>query len=203
MIYGLLIDFVGINLMHFWEYPDRSKLVYFAITLPCWGIFSMAVNLIWNWIKPPWLASVVVTTGLFLLLEIPNLLTRSWVYYVPMWFVIIGWVPLILSFRIIYLVIADRFHFQKELGDCWRDIENFAGLLEAAGYETEYGGGALELIKKELIPLAREKKISLLEAAWKYADQDGEQDTSWFQLFHALNSCPPNILKSLDIHQPL
>lgn len=84
-----------------------------------------------------------------------------------------------------------------------KDIENFAGLLDAAGYAAEYGGGALELIEKELIPFAREKKISLLEAAWKYADQDEEQDTSWFQLFHALQACPPNILKSLDIHQPL
>lgn len=114
MIYGLLIDFVGINLVHFWEYPTSSKLVYFAVTVPCWGIFSMAINLLWNWIKSPWLAFIVITTGLFLLLEIPNLLTRSWIYYVPMWFVIIGWVPLILSFRIIYVVIIDRFHYRED-----------------------------------------------------------------------------------------
>ncbi len=59
--------------------------------------------------------------------------------------------------------------------------ERFAILLEEAGYE-----GALDLIETELVPLATEKGISLWDAAWKYSDQDEEQDTSWYQLFHAL-----------------
>ncbi|MDD5430761.1 MAG: hypothetical protein PHP03_00850 [Candidatus Pacebacteria bacterium] len=78
------------------------------------------------------------------------------------------------------------------------DIEKFAFALEKAGYE-----GALALIKEDIVPLAQSKHISLLEAAWEYADQDEEQDTSWFQLFHALQSISSKVLKSLDIHQPL
>jgi hypothetical protein len=62
-----------------------------------------------------------------------------------------------------------------------KNIERFAILLEDAGYE-----GALGLIEDELIPLAMKMGISLWDAAWEYSDQDGEQDTSWFQLFHAL-----------------
>jgi hypothetical protein len=62
-----------------------------------------------------------------------------------------------------------------------KNIERFTMLLENAGYEE-----ALNLIKNELIPLAVENGISLWEAAWKYSNQDEEQDTSSFQLFHAL-----------------
>ena len=65
------------------------------------------------------------------------------------------------------------------------NIYRFAISLENAGYE-----GALDLIKDELIPLALEKGISLWDAAWEYADQDEERDTSWFQLFHALLKVP-------------
>ena len=53
--------------------------------------------------------------------------------------------------------------------------------MERAGYE-----GALDLIKDKLIPLAMERSISLWDAACEYSDPDEEQDTSWFQLFHAL-----------------
>jgi len=45
----------------------------------------------------------------------------------------------------------------------------------------------------------------LLDAAWEYANQDEEQDTSYFQLFHALQRISPDILKSsdLDINAPM
>ena len=68
-----------------------------------------------------------------------------------------------------------------------REVEEFAALLERAGYKN-----ALYLIKNELTPLAKENSISLWDAAWEYADQDEEQDTSWFQLFHALQWIPKN-----------
>ena len=68
-----------------------------------------------------------------------------------------------------------------------REVEEFAALLERAGYKN-----ALDLIKDELTPLAKENSISLWDAAWEYADQDEEQDTSWFQLFHALQRIPRN-----------
>ena len=68
-----------------------------------------------------------------------------------------------------------------------REVEEFAALLERTGYKN-----ALDLIKDELTPLAKENSISLWDAAWEYADQDEEQDTSWFQLFHALQGIPKN-----------
>lgn len=113
MICGLLIDLVGVNLMHLWEYSG-SKVVYYMITVPCWGIFGMSINLLWNWIKLPWLAFIVITVGLFLLMEAPNLQTRSWIYHAPTWLVIIGWIPLILSFRILYVVVISSFHYEKD-----------------------------------------------------------------------------------------
>ena len=58
---------------------------------------------------------------------------------------------------------------------------DFANKLEKVGF-----WGALRLIKEDLVPLAKEKNISLIDAAYLYADQDEEQDTSWFQLDRAL-----------------
>jgi len=79
------------------------------------------------------------------------------------------------------------------------NIDKFALYLEEAGYD-----GALKLIKEELLPLAKNKQLSLLDAAWEYANQDEEQDTSYFQLFHALQRIGPNVLGSSDlgINQP-
>jgi len=79
-----------------------------------------------------------------------------------------------------------------------KDIDRFAELLEDAGY-----AGAHELIQEELIPLARKEHISLFDAARKYANQDEEQDTSWFQLFNALLEIPRSLIDIIDIHRPL
>ncbi len=106
LIYGLLIDFVCVLLVPLWKYSG-PKWVYFMITVPCWGAFSMAVNLPWDWIKNPWLAFPIVTVGLFIYLELPNLKTKSWTYNVPLWFVAIGWIPLVLSFRGIYILCSN------------------------------------------------------------------------------------------------
>ena len=46
--------------------------------------------------------------------------------------------------------------------------------------------GGLEFVRKEILPTARKKRIPLWVAAENYADQDADQDTSYFQLFHAL-----------------
>jgi len=82
-----------------------------------------------------------------------------------------------------------KMHKEKE------NIYRFAKLLEDAGYDE----GALDLIKGELIPLALERGISLWDAALEHADQDEEQDTSCFQLFHALLKVSP----SKDWQKPL
>ena len=103
LTYGLLIDFVGVQLIPLWKYGG-PRWVYIMITVPCWGSFSMAINLPWDWIKNSWLAFPIVAIGLFTYLELPNLKTRSWTYSVPLWFVAIGWIPLVLSFRGIYIL---------------------------------------------------------------------------------------------------
>ena len=80
--------------------------------------------------------------------------------------------------------------------------------LEKAGFGSDGHGGktpglidALGLIEKALLPLAKEKQISLLDAAWEWANQDEEQETSSFQLFHALQVLArANILKSSKLN---
>ena len=79
-----------------------------------------------------------------------------------------------------------------------KDVDRFAELLEDAGY-----AGACELIQEELIPLAQKKHISLFDAAREYANQDEEQDTSWFQLSHALLKIPRSLINAIEIHRPL
>ena len=105
ILYGLLIDLVGVKVMRLWKYTGQQKQ-YFMITVPCWGTFSMAINLVWNWIGEPWLAFIAIIVGLFVFLELPNLKTRSWTYNAPMWLVGIGWIPLILSFRVLYNIVV-------------------------------------------------------------------------------------------------
>ena len=65
------------------------------------------------------------------------------------------------------------------------DIEHFANLLEKAGFS-----GALDLIKENIVPIILAKKISLVEAAYQYADPEEDQDTSWYQLWGALQNIP-------------
>lgn len=77
-------------------------------------------------------------------------------------------------------------------------IRKFADALEEAGYRD-----ALELIRNTLLSLARQKGISLLDAAWEYSNQEEEQDTSWFQLFHALQKIPNAVIQKIDINCPL
>lgn len=79
-----------------------------------------------------------------------------------------------------------------------QDVEAFAALLEKAGYS-----GALKLIEENLLPLAREQKISLWHAADGYADPDQDQDTSYFQLFDAILQIDLSAVKSINIHEPL
>ncbi|MDD2753219.1 MAG: hypothetical protein PHT44_01255 [Candidatus Portnoybacteria bacterium] len=80
------------------------------------------------------------------------------------------------------------------------DLNKFAFYLEKAGYK-----GASDLIEEELLPLAREKRISLLDAALEYANGNEEQDTSWSQLYYTLQRLGSDVLNSseLDINRPI
>ena len=104
---GLLLDWIGVAKFHFWEYSRQPfpSWKYFAITLPCWGILGMAINLLWNWIAIPWLAFLLITVTLMALHELLNLKTKSWEYFVPFWLVVVGWIPLILSFRGVFILL--------------------------------------------------------------------------------------------------
>ncbi len=102
LIYGPMIDLIGSKIMKLWKYNGGFGPGYFLITVPCWGVFSMTINLLWDWIRSPWLAFLMLIC-LFTYLELPNLKTKSWAYSVPLWLVAIGWIPLVLSFRGIYI----------------------------------------------------------------------------------------------------
>lgn len=78
-----------------------------------------------------------------------------------------------------------------------KTLKEFAGFLEKAGYK-----GAIALVKDELVPLAQKRKISLVASAWIYSNPDEEQDTSWYQLFHAMQKIPKKILNQRRFHKP-
>ena len=61
------------------------------------------------------------------------------------------------------------------------DIWKFVDLLERNGFS-----GAEDLMRDELIPIAKKHGISLYDAARRYADADQDQDTSFYQLAEAL-----------------
>ena len=48
---GLIIDSLLVNVG--WYYFPRQPIYsynYFAIVLPCWGVFGLFVNFVWEWI---------------------------------------------------------------------------------------------------------------------------------------------------------
>lgn len=103
---GFLIDILGVKIMKLWKYPRQEFLTikYFAIVLPAWGVFSVAINLVWGWLfKEFFIAVTTITLILFLIHELPNLKTDSWEYYTPTWLVVLGWPPLVIVFRFTYL----------------------------------------------------------------------------------------------------
>jgi hypothetical protein len=105
---GFILDCIGVAKLKLWYYTKQPFLSksYFAIVIPAWGIFSMAVNLLWNKIPFPEIITFsLLTLGLFSLHEIPNLKTSSWKYSVSMKVVVPGWVPLVWGVRIIFLLL--------------------------------------------------------------------------------------------------
>jgi SNF family Na+-dependent transporter len=101
MVGGLIIDSIGVNFGYYY-FPREPiySLSYFVIVLPCWGVFGMLVNYLWGkWGKRKlWLEMIVTYCPLLVFYEGANILTRSWVYTVPYYVVLAGWIPLILTF---------------------------------------------------------------------------------------------------------
>jgi hypothetical protein len=77
-------------------------------------------------------------------------------------------------------------------------VNILAALLEEVGFQD-----AKELLKGEIVPDAQIRHISLIEAAWSYANQDEEQDTTWYQLFHALQAISAVDLSKEELTKPL
>jgi len=106
---GFLLDCLGVAKLKLWIYTKqefRSKS-YFGVVIPAWGIFGMAINLIWNWVYISEIAAFfAITLGLFTLHEIPNLKTKSWKYSVSMRVVIPGWFLLILGLRAVFILFS-------------------------------------------------------------------------------------------------
>jgi hypothetical protein len=75
-------------------------------------------------------------------------------------------------------------------------VQEFADALEATGYER-----ALELVLDDIVPIAKQKGLTLINAAFEYADGDEELDTSWGQLYYAMqDNFPKDLFKKFDVH---
>ena len=101
MIGGFIIDCIGIN-AGYYVFPRQPflSMEYWAIVIPCWGVFGLFINCLWKWAgKEKFLQGMAVTIlPLFALYEGTNLITGSWVYNTPFWAVGLGWIPLIWVF---------------------------------------------------------------------------------------------------------
>lgn len=107
-VIGFIIDLIGIAWLHLWVFPRQTFLSkeYFALVIPGWGIFGSLVNALWDYSHdlPSWLIFLLLTAMLFFLCEFSNLKTKTWKYRAPWWTIVLGWFPLILSLRIIFIL---------------------------------------------------------------------------------------------------
>ena len=101
MVGGLIIDSIGINAGYYY-FPRQPvySFNYFSIVLPCWGLFGLLINYIWENVgKNKFGKGMMVTLfPMFLFYEGHNIYTGSWVYTTPFYVVALGWIPLILVF---------------------------------------------------------------------------------------------------------
>lgn len=97
MVGGLIIDSIGVN-AGYYTFPRQPlySLSYFTIVIPCWGVFGLLLNCLWEWFgKERFLQSMAVSIlPLFVFYEGSNLITGSWIYTVPFHVVALGWMPL-------------------------------------------------------------------------------------------------------------
>lgn len=103
---GCMIEVVGMKILHLWRYPRQSKR-YLPVIGIAWGFLGVMVNLLWDWMgTPSSITFIILTLGLLLIWEAPNLITKSWQYHAPTWLVILGWFPLVAAFRIAYVTMS-------------------------------------------------------------------------------------------------
>ncbi len=101
MVGGLIIDSIGVNAGYYY-FPRQPlySLSYFGIVIPCWGVFGLLTNYLWSTLgNERFLKGMMFTLpSLFVFYEASNLVTGSWVYTVSFHWVILGWMPLVLTF---------------------------------------------------------------------------------------------------------
>ncbi len=101
MVGGFIIDNIGIRAGYYY-FPRQPflSLEYFTIVIPCWGVFGLLINCLWNWFgKEKFIRGMAMTLfPLFAFYEGTNILTNSWVYHTPFWVVGLGWMPLVMVF---------------------------------------------------------------------------------------------------------
>jgi hypothetical protein len=79
------------------------------------------------------------------------------------------------------------------------EIREFAQLLESNGF-----GGAIDLIREELYPVALKHGLSMYQVAIRYADVDPEnEDGSWYKFGQALWKISEKDLRRLHTHNPI
>ena len=102
MICGFAIDFCGIRIFRLWRYLRQPFLEdsYLFLVVPSWGVFGMAVSLLWEWIAlPKPVVFCILYLGFMSAQELSNLIIHSWEYtHVSKWWVIVGWIGLIAVF---------------------------------------------------------------------------------------------------------
>ena len=98
---GFIIDCIGISAGYYY-FPRQPFLSaeYFAIVIPCWGVFGLLLNTLWHLLGKEkfWRGMAVTLVPLFAFYEGTNLLTQSWVYTTPFYAVALGWIPLTWTF---------------------------------------------------------------------------------------------------------
>ena len=109
-IVGFLLDCGGVT-SGLWNYPRQPfmSLNYWLIVVPCWGVFGATINMVNDWyMRSNWKSYVILTLLIMGLYEIPNLATVSWHYTVSALMITVGWFPLVLAFRLSYLLTVSQ-----------------------------------------------------------------------------------------------
>lgn len=124
MVGGFIIDVIGINAGYYY-FPRQPFLSvgYFAIVIPCWGVFGLLVNCLWQWVgKERFIRGMMATMlPLFAFYEGTNLLTGSWIYTTSFYVVAPGWIPLVWTFagcnrrrRVVFKIEAWKLRYQED-----------------------------------------------------------------------------------------
>lgn len=97
MVGGLIIDSIGVNSGYYY-FPRQPlySLNYWIIVIPCWGVFGLFLNYLWQRLgkEKVFRGAMVTLPILFGFYEGSNLITGSWIYTAPFYVVVLGWIPL-------------------------------------------------------------------------------------------------------------